>query len=63
MNPGSPEAVKSGCCCPVIDNHRGKGLVVGGERMWWRNVDCPLHGTDAEESPNHDTREEQRGER
>lgn len=31
---------------------------------WCRyGSDCPLHGTDREESPNHDTREEQREQR
>ncbi len=39
-NPGSEEAVKAGCRCPVIDNHYGKGTPYG----FWMSEDCPLHG-------------------
>ena len=39
--PGSPEAVKAGCKCPVLDNNNGRGI--DGE-LYWINVCCPLHG-------------------
>jgi hypothetical protein len=38
--PGSPDAINSGCTCPVIDNHHGRG----DPRGWWVSGDCPLHG-------------------
>lgn len=48
-NPGSEEAVKMGCTCPVIDNHHGQGIPVSGKNgevqfVFWSNADCPLHG-------------------
>lgn len=36
--PGSPEAVKEGCKCPVMDNEDMP------EGRKWVNGDCPLHG-------------------
>ena len=42
--PGSVEAGRLACTCPVIDNHYGRGFVVNGERVWVVNEDCPLHG-------------------
>ncbi len=36
--PGSPEAVKEGCKCPVMDNED----MPDGRK--WVNGDCPLHG-------------------
>lgn len=45
-NPGSPEAIAAGCTCPVIDNHHGKGIPTrAGERLFWYDSTCPLHGT------------------
>lgn len=44
-NPGSVEAVKKGCTCPVMDNCNGKGFIVNGEQQFWINHECPLHGT------------------
>jgi len=44
-NPGSDEAVKRGCICPVEENLRGLG--VGKDRMqtfFTKRTDCPLHG-------------------
>lgn len=46
-NPGSPEAVKMGCECPVMDNCRGRGA--GSSRdsdnpVFWINGACPIHG-------------------
>jgi hypothetical protein len=49
--PGSPEAVKQGCTCPVIDNRYGRGIRDGSDEFWF-NLTCPLHGFDAE--PSHD---------
>ena len=46
-NPGSPEAVKQGCTCPVLDNYYGEGsgyLDSKGNPTFWTNADCPLHG-------------------
>jgi hypothetical protein len=40
-NPGSDEAIKQGCTCPVLDNNHGKGL---GNGLFWMNKDCPMHG-------------------
>lgn len=40
-NPGSDEAVKQGCTCPVLDNRRGLGVY--GDNFYI-NADCPLHG-------------------
>ena len=36
--PGSPEAVKKGCKCPVMDNEEMP------EERKWVNADCPIHG-------------------
>lgn len=38
-NPGSEEALKQGCTCPVLDNAHGKG----GLRGFYISGDCPLH--------------------
>lgn len=43
-NPGSPEAVKLGCICPVIGNQHGKGIGTGG--TFWTDGKCPLHNRD-----------------
>ncbi len=43
--PGSDEAIERGCTCPVIDNGHGKmERYVDGERVWWIDSECPLHG-------------------
>jgi hypothetical protein len=42
-NPGSDEAIKEGCTCPVIDNHHGRGFMYGGELSFWYNYGCPVH--------------------
>lgn len=41
-NPGSPEAVKQGCRCPVLDNAHGRGAG-WGENTFWINAGCGLH--------------------
>lgn len=38
-NPGSKEAIKQGCICPVIDNEDVKGTALS-----WIHQKCPLHG-------------------
>jgi hypothetical protein len=44
-NPGSKEAIELSCCCPVWDNHNGKGVGGNGEKYgWWNNSECLLHG-------------------
>lgn len=40
--PGSQEAIKKGCLCPVMDNNGGRGF--GEPPMYWVNNNCPLHG-------------------
>ncbi len=41
-NPGSPEAVRLGCTCPVIDNHHGSGWR-GNPDMFLQDGNCPIH--------------------
>jgi len=41
--PGSIEAARLGCTCPRWDNCHGEGVVIDGERVWWRNINCPVH--------------------
>lgn len=48
-NPGTQEAIKSGCTCPVMDNNHGKGIPIPGkdgtiQTGFWMSGDCPLHG-------------------
>ena len=43
-NPGSTDARAQGCTCPVIDNHHGDGFERFGERLFWINDNCKLHG-------------------
>jgi hypothetical protein len=43
-NPGSDEAVKAGCTCPVMDNNHGAGCG-WGKGKFWRNVGCPIHNS------------------
>lgn len=42
-NPGSPDAIKSGCKCPRIDNCHGDGYRGNPERFVMREG-CPVHG-------------------
>lgn len=46
--PGSSEAGKSGCTCPVLDNAHGRGYMGGvkddhGKTVYVINLDCPVH--------------------
>jgi hypothetical protein len=47
-NPGSKKAVALGCRCAVFDNYYGMGFMYGGERCFYINGDCPLHGQKSE---------------
>ncbi len=43
-NPGSDEAVASGCKCAVIDNDHGRGAyLVKGEPVFWIAETCQMH--------------------
>jgi hypothetical protein len=58
-NPGSSEAVRQGCKCPVMDNNYGQGVWMGAYgRQWWRSSDCLLHG---QPSPRAAVNEMERG--
>lgn len=47
-NPGSDEAIKLGCICPVEDNKHGEGLSPSEfGTLFWMVKDCPVHGVDA----------------
>ena len=39
-NPGSVEALRLGCRCPVLDNGHGKRPGAWG---WTINLECPVH--------------------
>jgi len=39
-NPGSEEAIKKGCKCPVLDNAHGKGI---GDGRFWYSAECDFH--------------------
>ena len=44
--PGSPEAIKHGCTCPVFDNCKGRGCGLtdkDGKQLYYINEKCPLH--------------------
>ena len=48
MNPGSDEARKAGCTCPVMDNCHGKGYMGGvkdedGNTIFVISMNCPIH--------------------
>ena len=47
-NPGSKEAVRQGCTCPVFDNNEGEGIVIQGTRCFWTIGMCPMHGIEKE---------------
>lgn len=47
FSPGSDEAIKSGCVCPVFDNGHGKGSGYSDENgnpLFWYDANCPIHG-------------------
>ena len=56
-NPGSENAVKMGCTCPVMDNAYGKGCGWKDKRgnpMFWRTSGCPLHDVKRDKEDNGD---------
>ena len=42
LPPGSDEAIKAGCTCPVLDNAHGKGYY-GNHDVFVYTEGCPLH--------------------
>jgi len=47
-NPGSDEAIRMGCTCPIMDNAHGEGFPwpdgKGGMKTeFWINEECPIH--------------------
>ena len=42
-NPGSDEAIKLGCICPVMDNHHGYGIPSDAGPLFWYTSGCPVH--------------------
>jgi len=48
-NPGSDEAIKLGCTCPVLDNEYGKGFPIDGQTCFWYTSDCPVHSSKKED--------------
>ncbi len=43
-SPGSDEAIKLGCKCPVLDNAHGRGAYfIGGEALFWYSPNCLIH--------------------
>ncbi len=45
--PGSDDAIKLGCLCPVLDNAHGKGAyIIDGEPVYWITAECPVHSED-----------------
>jgi hypothetical protein len=49
-NPGSDEAVASGCTCPVLDNGRGLGYL-GVKGLFVYSGACPMHRKSDEVRP------------
>ncbi len=50
--PGSAEAGRRGCTCPVLDNYHGQGLYFDAEAermMYVINETCPLHCPEEED--------------
>ena len=41
-NPGTNEAIKQGCTCPVIDNEHGRGYM-GQKGIFVYNGNCQVH--------------------
>ena len=41
--PGSDEAIRFFCSCPVLDNRHGLGAFDGKDDTFWITQGCPLH--------------------
>lgn len=50
-SPGTEEAQRLGCICPVIDNHYGKGIPYPEGPMFIINGGCPLHDPNEQITP------------
>lgn len=50
-NPGSDEAIRQGCQCPIYDNARGRGYM-GVAGVFVFDARCQLHGWEEEPSNN-----------
>lgn len=50
--PGSDEARRLACCCPVMDNARGRGAwgTSGPDAVFWINSACVLHAKQSAEA-------------
>lgn len=46
-DPASPLAVKQGCTCPLKYNNHGEGVRAFGERIYYINPTCSLHGANS----------------
>ena len=42
-NPGSKEALETGCQCPMLDNHHGRGIQMNNDLVFWIDEHCPMH--------------------
>lgn len=46
-NPGSMDALRLGCQCPMVDNNYGQGVKgetnKDGSPVFWISSDCPVH--------------------
>lgn len=50
LNPGSDEAIKAGCTCPVLDNAHGAGTGYkdsNGDPLYWIEQACPIHSKES----------------
>ena len=43
--PGTLEAEKLGCTCPVLDNGHGRGIPGSHGRHFWITGGCPIHAS------------------
>ncbi len=48
-NPGTEEAVKLSCSCPILDNNYGEGFTMNGVQVFWFTSGCPIHNFKEEE--------------
>jgi hypothetical protein len=57
--PGTTEAIRIGCKCPVGKNNAGAGAYINpeGNPVFWFNKDCPIHGAAKSISPDTELKE------
>lgn len=54
--PGSSQAIKQGCQCPILDNEHGRGYLGDGHNYGWVvSGDCPMHGEKEDETSTENT--------